>query len=436
MNSKTITPWLPAKASMREMIDALWKLPRDIVSDGYDLALEALSTQLSVEIHEYPTGTECWTWTVPEKWTCHEAYLETINGERLFSYEDNPLHVMSYSLPFEGEISKGELLSHLHVNQRLPEAIPYRYAFYERDWGLCCTKSMRDSLVDDRYRVVIRTAFDKGTMKIGEITAQGQTDETIIISAHLDHPAMVNDDLSGVAVGIGVMRELLRMDNLRYTYKFLILPETIGSVAYLHSNEHSLDKIKGGLFLEMLGLDNPPALQESFVSNSELDSCFKLAMNEFDPASWTGPFRSIVVNDERQFNGPGLRIPMLSLSRALPRTNPDWPYLEYHSSFDCPGILSDDALAQSKSLILSMVKTLETNRVPVNEFKGEVFLSRYNMHIDLHDDPQGHKDLFGIMYLIDGEHSVAQIAEKCEVSFEKVLKIVCELDQHGLVSYK
>lgn len=427
---------LDSNASMLEIIEALWRLPRDLVSDGYDIALGALGTLLPMTIHEYPSGMECGTWIVPEKWTCHEAYLETIDGRTLFTYEENPLHVMSYSLPFEGEISKDELLSHLHVNHRLSEAIPYRYAFYERDWGLCCTKSMRDGLVDERYKVVIRTVFDQGTMKIGEITAEGQTDETIIIAAHLDHPAMVNDDLSGVSVGIEVMRELLSMDNLRYTYKFLILPETIGSVAYLHSNEHSLDRIKGGLFLEMLGLDNPPALQESFVSNSELDSCFKLAMNGFDLASWSGPFRSIVVNDERQFNGPGFRIPMLSLSRALPRTNPDWPYLEYHSSFDCPDIVSGDALAQSKSLILRMVETLETNHVPMNEFKGEVFLSRYKMHIDLHDDPQGHRDMFGVMYLIDGEHSVAQIAEECGVSFDKVLEIVSELEQHGLVSYK
>ncbi|HEU4586671.1 MAG TPA: DUF2172 domain-containing protein, partial [Gemmatimonadaceae bacterium] len=187
---------LPRDASMREMVDGLWHLHRHIVSDGYDAALDALAEQLPMTIHEYPSGTEAWSWIVPEKWMCHEAYLETMDGRRLFGTDDHPLHVVSYSLPFEGEVSRETLLEHLHVHPMIPAAIPFIFKYYERDWGLCCSRELRDSLEDDRYRVVIRTSSSYGTLKVGEVVAPGASDETIVLCAHLCHPAMVNDDLS------------------------------------------------------------------------------------------------------------------------------------------------------------------------------------------------------------------------------------------------
>ena len=160
-------------------------------------------------IHEYPTGTPVWTWRVPEKWTCEEAYLETLDGRRLLDYADHPLHVVSYSLPFEGVVSREELLAHLHVHPRLPEAIPFVFKYYERDWGLCASQTLRDSLTEPEYRVVIRTRFEPGTLKVGEILIPGETEETFVLAAHLCHPHMVNDDLTGVAVLMGVAEALL-----------------------------------------------------------------------------------------------------------------------------------------------------------------------------------------------------------------------------------
>jgi len=165
---------LPVDASESEIMDALWSLPRDIISDGYDAALEALATQVPLTIHEYRTGTECWSWVVPEKWTCSEAYLETLDGKRLFSYSDNPLHVVSYSLPIEGIVSRDVLLKHLYVHPRIADAIPFIFKYYERDWGLCCSRTLRDSLQDDQYRVVIKTDFSFSTLKVGEVAIQAR----------------------------------------------------------------------------------------------------------------------------------------------------------------------------------------------------------------------------------------------------------------------
>ncbi len=429
-----VPPELPAGATMRQMIDGLWTLPRDIVSEGYDVALEALATQVPMTFHHFPSGTECFSWIVPERWSCQEAYLETLDGKRLFSYADHPLHVVSYSLPFDGIVTRYELLAHLHAHPLLDDAIPFIFKYYERDWGLCCTRKQLDALTDARYRVVIRTDFSFGSLKVGEVVVPGTSDESIVLCAHLCHPHMVNDDLSGVVVGLDVMRELLSRPPGRFTYRLLIVPETIGSLAWLSRHESLIPRLRGGLFLEMLGLDQPLALQHSFAAESEVDRCFSMALAEVEADGWTGAFRTIIGNDERQFNAPGVRVPMLSLSRVRRPGDPSWPYPEYHSSSDTPALASDRRLAGARDAVLRMLDTLESDVTPVNRFKGEIFCSRYGIHVDAYANPEGHRALFDIMYLIDGTRSVSRIAQELGVPFDAVREVVAELRRHDLVT--
>ena len=424
---------LPPDATMEEMINSLWKLPRDILSEGYDAALEALANQIPMTLHEYPSGTQCWTWIVPEKWDCRHACLETLEGRRIFSYSDNPLHVVSYSLPFSGVVSRGELFKHLHVHPKNPGAIPYKFKYYERDWGLSCSQNIKDSLRESYYRVVIDSFFCYGKLKIGEVVAPGTSDESIVLCAHLCHPGMVNDDLSGVVVGLEVMRALRKRRDLRYNYRFLIMPETIGSVAYLSHNENLIPKMKGGLDLDMLGLVNPHALQLSFQGDTEIDQCFEQALKERDPQSFVGAFRTISGCDERQFNAPGVRVPMLSLTRVLPVGHPDWPYPEYHTHLDNPQLINLSSLEESCDVVLKMIDTIEENHVPINNTKGEIFLSRYGLHIDWYTNPAGNKALFDVLYLIDGTRSISEIARISGVSFKDIRRFVNELRRNRLV---
>jgi aminopeptidase-like protein/aminoglycoside N3'-acetyltransferase len=426
---------LPVHASMEQIMQDLWHLPRDIISNGYDAALQALSTQVPMTIHKYPSGTKCWTWIVPEKWTCYEAHIETLGGRRLFSCADHPLHVVSYSLPFEGEVTREELFRHLHVHPRLPDAVPFIYKHYERDWGLCCSQNQKADLNDARYRVVIRTAFSYGTLKVGEVIAPGTSEECVVLCAHLCHPVQANDGMTGVAVGLDIMRELLRRRNLRYTYRFLIVPETIGTIAYLSHNEQLIPTMKGGLFLEMLGKEHPHALQLSFCGTTEIDRCFAMTVNQCDPDGWTGPFRSIILNDEAQFNAPGVRVPMLSLSRALPISDPDWPHREHHSNLDTPDAVSLKRLEESRALVMEMIDTLEQNMVPVNQFKGEVFCSRYGLN-DWYEKHEGAKAFFDMMHMIDGTSTIADIAQACGISFDAAKMTIEELQHHGLVTLR
>ena len=187
-------------AGMMDLINELWFLPRNLVSDGYDQALNRLSQEVPMTIHEYPTGEPCWTWRVPEKWTCDEAYLESMDGRRIVDVKDHPLHVVSYSLPFEGVVNRQDLLPHLHTHITIPGAIPFVFKYYDRDWGLCVSEEVKNTLKDEQYRVVIRTRFEPGTLKVGETVIMGKSKESIMLVAHLCHPALANDDMSGVAV--------------------------------------------------------------------------------------------------------------------------------------------------------------------------------------------------------------------------------------------
>ena len=459
----------------QQLIDELWFLKRDLVSDDYDRALQRLASETGrpggplaqpgalppMHIHEYSTGEQCWTWRVPEKWTCEAAYLETLDGQRLIDEANHPLHVVSYSLPFEGVVSRAELLGHLHVHARLPDAIPFVFKYYQRDWGLCCTQTLRDSLTDEAYRVVIRTRFEPGTLKVGEIVIPGQSEQCIVLVAHLCHPAMVNDDLTGVVVGLDVMKSIAAgalggglddagtdgvrpaLDNPEnqstgtgrpyYTYRLLILPETIGSVAYLSHNEALIPQMVGGLFLEMLGNDQPHALQRSFMPDSQPDRCFVSALPGLDPQAWSAPYRMVINNDERQFNAPGVRVPMLSISRVERRESPTWPYPEYHSSHDTPAIVSLERLQASRDAILGLLQAWERNAYVVNNFKGEIFCSGYGIWIDYRVNPEGHRRLFEIMERCDGEHTPADIAVELGIAFQAVWEVVAQLKAKDLV---
>lgn len=420
-------------ASMLDLINELWFLKRDIVSDGYDQALHRLAQEIPMTIHTYPSGTSCWTWRVPEKWTCDEAYLETLDGERLIDAVHHPLHVVSYSLPFEGVVSRDELLDHLHVHPSLPEAIPFVFKYYERDWGLCASQRLRQSLRDEKYRLVIRTRFEPGTLKVGEVVIPGASAETFVLAAHLCHPAMVNDDLTGVVVGLEVAKTLLSRPDLEYTYRLLILPETIGSVAYLSHHEALIPGMIGGLFLEMLGNDSPHALQGSFTPDSQADQVLATALRDLDPGANFGAYRSVIGNDERQFNAPGVRVPMLSLSRVEPPGSPTRPYREYHSSLDTPAIVSQQRLEASRHVVLGLLDAWEKNQYVVNQFKGEVFASGQGIWVDYRVNPEGHRLLFQVMEHCDGASTVATIAARLGTSFQAVWGIVDMLKKKNLV---
>ena len=296
---------------------------------------------------------------------------------------------------------------------------------------MCCTRKLKDSLTDKRYRVVIKTDFSYAALKVGEIVVPGKSDECFVLCAHLCHPNMVNDDLAGVVAGIDIMRKLLKRKKLRYTYRFIILPETIGSAAYLSHNEDMIPKMIGGLFLEMLATRHSHMLKPSLMGDTQIDKCTKLIVTEHDPKLWIGDFIKDLLNDERMFNAPGIRVPMLSLSRTLPRNRSEHPYREYHSSFDTPKNADFKNLEDSRDLVLKIIDALEQNRIAKPKFKGELFCSRFNGI----EYATMEKYILSVIFLLDGQRSVVDIALQSGMSFAKTKEMLDILENEGLIEW-
>jgi len=410
---------------MLELIKALWFKRRDIVSDGFDESLEYISKLIPLKIHKIPTGTRCWTWSIPEKWSVKDAYIHD-GKKKLLDIKNHPLHVVSYSLPVDREVTTEELMKHLHTKPQRPDSIPYEFKYYEKDWGFCIQHNKLKDFTKDKYRVFIDSKFEKGTLKVGDFTIKGKVEDTIVIVAHLCHPAMVNDDLTGVAVLVDIAKKVSSQDN-HYSYKFLILPETIGSVGFLSQNENLIPQLKFGIFLEMLGNENTLALQLSRQGDSKIDRVARYTMKKNLNIFREGPFRSIVRNDEMVFNGPGVNIPMISISR--------FPYPEYHSSDDNPNIISEARLKEAKKIILNMLGIMEKDRIPKRNFKGPIFLSGYGLAYDWRVNKDLKIKMEQIMLNLEGDISIFEIAEKLNFDFDFVFDYIIKFRKKNLVKF-
>lgn len=415
------------------LLAELLPLRRDLISDGYDRALAILSERHAIHVHEFESGSRCWTWEIPPKWSCHEAYVETLDGRRIIDQTVHPLHVASYSQSVEGILSREELLHHIHVHPHLPDQPPFVFFYYQKRWGFCCGVSTRERLQDDRYHVRIESSFESGSLKVGEFFLAGEGPDCVILCTHLDHPCQANDGLSGVVTALAVMEELSRWPARRYSYRLLVVPETIGTVAWLSHHEHQIASMVGGLFIEMTGLRQPPALQVSYGGDTAIDRCFRRVHLASEKGAWSAPYRGIVGNDERQFNSPGVRVPMLSYSRALTPEHPHRPFKEYHSAADDLDITDPVMLEKSKEHILAMISAWEQRDHPRNLFRGEVCLARYDLAVDRHSDLVKHRNMLRIMDLIDGTHALCDIADKLELPQVEVQKFLDRLKAVHLV---
>ena len=265
---------------IKELATKLSPLPRNILGDAYDAALFAISKKFPLKIHKYNTGESAFSWIVPERWILKEASLKAMGKESQI-LKNSDLAVISYSKAINKMVSKEELLAHIYtprekISQILPDALPFMFKYYEKDWGFCLSKKQKDEIINskvEQYEVKIDSDFSFGSIKIGEYEIKGKSDECVIFCAHLDHPCQFNNGLSGVIAGLKVL-EKLQNKNLRYTYKLIILPEMIGSACYLSHNEDQIPKMRGGVFLETLANDYELNLMSSNQPNSYFDMLF------------------------------------------------------------------------------------------------------------------------------------------------------------------
>lgn len=425
-------------SDMLDFMRTIGELPRHLVSDGYNEAMDLLLERardagfMTVR-HEYPTGFDCGTWIVPQKWTLNSARLMTADGAVLFDTADNGLHCMSYSQPFSGTVSREELFEHLHTHENLPDAIPFAYSYYAKRWGLCCSEDFKKTLTDAKYRVEIDCEFSDGHMAVGEIILPGRLDESFVLASHLCHPHQLNDGPIGSVISIEVLKAL-REQGTNYTFRQLIMPETIGTAAWLRSNVHLVPLLRGGLFCEMLTNDLPFVLNTSFTNDTLADRLFADVLAAEDEANRVERFN--YGNDERQFNGPGVLVPMQALHRSNMSRFQKGQYdafPEYHSDRDNMDLVTPDKVERAYDLILALATAFDRYLVlPKANFKGEPFLSRYNLQRD-HISSFG--EFMDMVNMCDRGLTVMEAALRLHVPPEEIINNLKPLADIGLVEY-
>ena len=410
---------------LKSILEQIYPLHRTLASDGTDEALrivgEHLPDSAGYALETYTPGTPAWTWTVPERYVVHEAYLEYETGETIVDFHENPLHLVSYSLPVDKILTWDELEPHLFYNEKLPHTIPWIFKYYERNWGFCLPKDIFDRLDRSaRYRAVIRSEFvDEPGFRIGVgvVHPEGGPDPEageIIVAAHVCHPMQANDDAAGVVSAIELARRLAA-DPLpagSMSVRFLFCPETIGTIAYLSQHEDLIPRLRGGIFLEMTGTDGPLAWHRSRQDEHLLDRITRSVL----PEAESRPFAAAPANDERVINGPGVDVPCISLNR--------WPYPEYHTSDDNSSIIFEDNLVEAAGVAEQIVRIYASNYTPKRTFKGPVFLSGHGLWVDWREDWALNRAVEKIMMSFEGELSIFEIAEAVGLDYWVVREYV------------
>lgn len=416
--------------ALMELVHELYPICRSLTGDGVRRTLAALQSYAPLEVHEVPSGTRVFDWTVPDEWNIRDAWIGDLGGRRVVDFRRSNLHVVGYSEPVRRIVSRKELLAHLHSLPDQPDRIPYRTSYYERTWGFCATQRQVDSLVEAEYEVCIDSKLEPGSLSYGELFLPGTTDEEILVSTHVCHPSLCNDNLSGIAVTALLAAELHGRPRRR-GLRFLWIPGTIGSLVWLARNAGRLARVRGGLTLTCLGDASPFTYKRSFSGAAEVDRVAAYALRQsghwhqlVDFAPWG--------YDERQFESPGFRLGVGALSRA---THGDFP--EYHTSADDPSFVSGERLAESLGVVREILGLLDRNARYLNLHPhGEPQLGRRGIYRAIGGDGDPEPVQLALLWLLslsDGEHDLIDVAERSGLGFDVVAHAAEILHGQGLL---
>ena len=430
-------------AAMMRMIRELFPICRSITGDGMRRTLGIVSRELPapLRLHEVPTGAPAFDWTVPKEWNIRAAYIETVGEKRrrVVDFADNNLHILQYSLPVDRVVPVEELRRHLHTLPETPDWIPYRTAYYAETWGFCLSQRQADALTDPAYRVVIDTTLATGHLTYGELLMPGESggegaEEEVLISCHSCHPSLANDNLSGIAVATMLARHVAGLARRRYGYRFLFIPGTIGSLAWLSRNEHEIvPRIRHGLVLSCVGDSGPVTYKQSRRGDAPVDRIVAHVLKTSGGPHRITPFIPYGY-DERQYCSPGFDMPVGCFMRS-----PNGTFPEYHTSADNLDFVKPESLVDSLEKLKEVVAAIEDGDTLYRSLnpKGEPQLGKRGLYRPI----GGQKDaasfdgmtLLWVMNLADGKHTLFDMAERSGQSFAAIRLAAEALAEKGLL---
>jgi aminopeptidase-like protein len=416
--------------SMHELMAELFPLCRSITGSGLRESLARIGKVVPLELTEVPTGTAAFDWTVPPEWNIRDAWVADAGGKRVIDFQTSNLHVVNYSVPVRELRTLEELRPHLHTLPDHPTWVPYRTSYYVEDWGFCLSQDALDRLPDGEYEAVIDATLDDGSLTYGECVLPGASSEEILISSHVCHPSLANDNLSGVVVATYLANVLARAER-RYTYRILFAPGTIGAIVWLARNEALVERIRAGLVLACVGDAGPVVYKRSRQGDAEVDRAAAHVLASRSRADEVIDF-SPYGNDERQFCSPGFDLPVGALTRSGHDRSE-----RHHTSADDLGSIDPAALADTLGVCLSILGTLEDNATLVSlNPKGEPQLGRRGLYRSFGGRAEQaalESALLWVMSLADGKHTTLDAAERAGLPFAIVNEAAAALERMELV---
>jgi len=416
-----------------QLLEKLFPICRSITGNGIRETLNILSELAPIKQLEFPTGIQVFDWIIPKEWNIKDAYIKDKQGNKLVDFKENNLHVLGYSVPINKKVSKQELLSHIITLPDMPDAIPYATSYYKERWGFCIEHKKLENFIDDEYEVCIDSKLEEGFLTIGEGYIQGKTEDEILLSTYVCHPSMANNELSGPVVQTFLYKYLLsKKSDLNYSYRFLYVPETIGSITYLaHYGDVLKQKVKAGYVITCIGNDAPFTYKKSKQGDSLSDraaiNVLKSYNKEFNILDWF-PWGS----DERQYCSSGFNLPIGSLMRSLYGT-----YKEYHTSLDNLDFISEQAIKNSIQTYIDIIESIETNEIYINTNPHcEPQLGKRGLYPNLGSQKSYESYIKKIQWLLalsDGKHDVIDIAEKLNLPAKDFKDEINKLIEAGLL---
>ena len=421
---------MTAGEELYKLVAELYPICRSITGDGVRRTLEIVDREIGLEVHEVPTGTEVLDWTVPREWNVRDAWVADPAGERVIDFQASNLHLLGYSVPVRATMPLAELREHLYTLPDRPDWVPWRTSYYAERWGFCASQRLVDSLPNGDYEVCVDTTLADGHLTYGEHLVEGETADEVLVSCHVCHPSLANDNLSGIAVATRLAR-MVAEARPRYSYRFLFAPGTIGSITWLARNEDRLGRIRHGLVLACVGDPGGFTYKRSRRGDAEIDQAVAHVLGrrpghrvvDFTPYGY----------DERQFCSPGFDLPVGCLSRT-----PYAQYPEYHTSADDLELVGPAPLQESLEVCLEVVGVLEGNRRYRNlSPKGEPQLGRRGLYGQIggrSDAEERQMAMLWVLNLSDGDMSLLQVAERAGLPFALVADVAGALEQAGLLA--
>jgi aminopeptidase-like protein len=423
--------------AMYDLMAALYPICRSITGDGVRQSLRVIGQKIPLLCHEVPTGTPVFDWTVPKEWNIRDAYVKNERGEKVIDFQQSNLHVLNYSTPVATHMPLAALKPHLFSLPDQPTHIPYRTSYYRETWGFCLAHEVLEQLAEGDYEVYIDSTVADGHLTYGELVIPGASAETVLISTHCCHPSLCNDNLSGMVLSTYLAKALIAQSAerpLRYTYRFLFIPGTIGSLTWLSLHEDEVAKIKHGLVVACVGDEGAFTYKKSRQGNAEIDRAVIHTL-----AQRQQPYQVLDFSpfgyDERQYCSPGFNLPVGSLTRT-----PHGRFAEYHTSGDNLAFVTPAALGESLATYLAVVALLEQNETYVSlNPKGEPQLGRrglYSAFGGKKDTKASEMAMLWVLNYADGHHTLLDIAEKSGYGFALIAEVARTLADHGLLARK